>query len=346
MKEKDKNNKSSLSEFQRYIRGEMTKREENAFQRKLQRDPFAEEAAEGLSEISAEEAVSDLESLEKRLKTRVSRKPRFIYYRIAASIAVLMIISSVFIIIKNKSAGELSEANAVQVQLEIPESKGINKPKDAVLQDRISVAEKRASESAASTAAPDVMAETLPERQKSDAAEEPVNVAQIAAKESELFMAEDQVAVPAAASSKMIVDAKELNENLIRPDTALEEVVVVGYGTTQKSDNEATDYSPPTPAEGKAAFEKYIRENIRKPGILKEGERAVVVISFIVQSNGIIDSIKIIRSPGLPFSDEAMRLIKEGPGWKPAIENGKTINDEVKIRIVFYKNNDYEHLPE
>ena len=44
MKEKDNNLKSSLSELQRYTRGEMTKREENAFQRKLQNDPFTEEA--------------------------------------------------------------------------------------------------------------------------------------------------------------------------------------------------------------------------------------------------------------------------------------------------------------
>ena len=44
MKTKMKNNKSIVSEFIRYIRGEMTKREENAFQRELQKDPFAVEA--------------------------------------------------------------------------------------------------------------------------------------------------------------------------------------------------------------------------------------------------------------------------------------------------------------
>jgi TonB family protein len=61
----------------------------------------------------------------------------------------------------------------------------------------------------------------------------------------------------------------------------------------------------------------------------------VVVLNFRVDTEGKIDSIRIIRSPNKNFSDEAIRLIKEGPGWKPAEENGKTINDEVRIRIVF-----------
>jgi len=58
-------------------------------------------------------------------------------------------------------------------------------------------------------------------------------------------------------------------------------------------------------------------------------------VNFKVDAEGKIDSIKIIRSPGKNFSDEAIRLIKEGPAWKPAEENGKRIDDGIKIKIVF-----------
>lgn len=68
MKEKNKNKNNTLSDFIRYTRGEMTKREENAFQRKLQKDPFAEEATEGFSQISPREATDDLDRLGKLLK--------------------------------------------------------------------------------------------------------------------------------------------------------------------------------------------------------------------------------------------------------------------------------------
>ncbi len=78
MKERIRNRKGPLSEFERYVRGEMTKREENTFQRKLQRDPFAEEAADGFSEISSREATEGMDQLEKKLKERI--KPAEEYY--------------------------------------------------------------------------------------------------------------------------------------------------------------------------------------------------------------------------------------------------------------------------
>jgi TonB family protein len=131
---------------------------------------------------------------------------------------------------------------------------------------------------------------------------------------------------------------------------ALDEVVMVGYGTGREKSINATgavsridlekkvsenNYNPPEPVTGKANYDKYIEDNMHRPDILKAGGRAVVVVSFNVKNDGIIDSVKIIRSPGKPFSDEAIRLIKEGPGWKPANENGERITDKVTIRIVF-----------
>ena len=120
--------------------------------------------------------------------------------------------------------------------------------------------------------------------------------------------------------------------------SALSEVVVVGYGTKKaKSEKEdvSTGYAPPSPVNGKLNFDKYIKENQHRPDTITTGQRAVVVISFLVRINGSIDSIRIVSSPGKIFSDEAIRLIKSGPSWKPAEDNGKPIEDEVRIRIVF-----------
>jgi TonB family protein len=86
---------------------------------------------------------------------------------------------------------------------------------------------------------------------------------------------------------------------------------------------------------GRADFDKYIQDNLKRPDMATSGQRVVVVLNFIVDTNGKIDSLKVIRSPGKIFSDEAMRLIREGPVWKPAEQNGKAISDEVRIRIVF-----------
>ena len=130
-------------------------------------------------------------------------------------------------------------------------------------------------------------------------------------------------------------------QNQVSPDSdlsALNEVVVVGYGTKRaesEKEDVFTGYVPPQPLNGKAEFDKYVQTHLHRPDTITDGQRIVVVISFLVRSDGGLDSIRIVRSPGKLFSDEAIRVIKSGPSWKPAEDNGKPIEDKVRIRIVF-----------
>ncbi len=118
--------------------------------------------------------------------------------------------------------------------------------------------------------------------------------------------------------------------------SALDEIVVVGYGAkAAEKEGDVGGYTPPLPVHGRADFDNYIHDNLRRPDTATSGQRVVVVLNFTVDTNGKIDSLKVIRSPGKIFSDEAIRLIREGPEWKPAEQNGKAISDEVRIRIVF-----------
>jgi hypothetical protein len=118
---------------------------------------------------------------------------------------------------------------------------------------------------------------------------------------------------------------------------ALSEVVVIGYGAAGAEaarDAAGTAYTPPRPVTGRADFEKYIRENMKRPDTATAGQRVVVVAGFIVRKNGEKDSIRIIRSPAEIFSNEAIRLIREGlPGKRE--QDGRPIDDEVRVRIVF-----------
>ena len=97
----------------------------------------------------------------------------------------------------------------------------------------------------------------------------------------------------------------------------------------------AAGYVSPQPVSGSNGFNKYIEENLRKPPTMPEGENAVAVVSFVVRATGNIDSIKVLSSPGEEYTAEAIRLIKEGPAWKPAENNGRAIEDEKMLRIVF-----------
>jgi len=130
----------------------------------------------------------------------------------------------------------------------------------------------------------------------------------------------------------------QLNITMNPSSLALNEIVVVGYGS-RKTDYDAAPetavFTPSKPVNGKTAFDKYIEDNIRRPDTLTSGQRVVVVISFTVKPDGSRENYKIIKSPAKPFSDEALRLIISGPEWKPATENGIDIEDEVRLRVVF-----------
>ncbi len=342
MKEEDKYGKNDLNDFLRYNNGKMTDREKNAFERRLQKDPFAADAAEGFSEISAENAGSDLAGLERELKSRTSKRQRFVYYRIAASVAVLMIISSVFIIVQKNmdSAKEESGYIAKQVPVEIIRPQAIIQP-EVQKDDKVEITERRsrndikaveAVKAAEGTGAvagikttDPVLADEIP-IVVSEKKEEPEIVAENkadAAVAEKTYPAAPSTFVAYGVNKKAVSEAEEIS---------LDEVVLIGYGEAKV---EETGFSPAMPAGGKNDFNKYVEENIRIPETLKAGEKAIVIVNFTVRITGVIDSLKVIRSPGDEFSAEAKRLIIEGPQWSPAKSDGERIDDEVRIRIVF-----------
>ena len=313
MKKKRKNNKSDLLEFLRYVRGEMTKREEHAFQRKLQKDPFAEDASEGLEGIDPRLAEKDIQQLNKQLKNRTTKKQKVTWYRIAASVAVLMILSSIFIIInKNKPTEQIvyspapapeQEIQAASEQKEDIQIAKMEKPAPASPEKSKKVTE----------AVPIPESETVEKKEiREDTISTGIQDAVVARVEEPVMAVVEERAMAARSSL-----AKRTN-----------------YAEYEKEDT-IPGYTPPLPVNGRIHFDKYMQDNIRRPDTTTAGQSVVVVLNFLVTTDGKIDSIIVVRSPGKIFSDEAIRMIKEGPEWKPAVKNGKTINDEVRIRIIF-----------
>ena len=60
-----------------------------------------------------------------------------------------------------------------------------------------------------------------------------------------------------------------------------------------------------------------------------------VNVSFIVDKNGNISDIKAENNPGFGTAEEAVRLIKKGPSWKPAVQNGHNVTFRKKQPITF-----------
>jgi hypothetical protein len=138
----------------------------------------------------------------------------------------------------------------------------------------------------------------------------------------------------------------------MEPDAlSLEEVVVIGIAPRKKAqltssavalseyeteqDNSAKIIA--TPVGGKKRFNEYVKSNIKFPESEETLSKAVVVLNFIVLQDGRPDQVKVLRSPGEDFSEEAIRLLVTGPDWEPAQMDGNYYEQPVRIRIVFRK---------
>ncbi len=114
---------------------------------------------------------------------------------------------------------------------------------------------------------------------------------------------------------------------------ALNEVVVVGYGAPG-SPEEA--FRNATPQGGMNQFSRYVRENLRLPDSVKtQKKEAVVKLECVVLPDGSLTNFTIKKGAGDAFDREAIRVIKEGPRWEPARQDGKAVPSRVTVKVPF-----------
>ena len=77
---------------------------------------------------------------------------------------------------------------------------------------------------------------------------------------------------------------------------------------------------------GAAAWKRYLERNLNYPDEAQEaGVSAVVRVQFIVDKQGKISEVVALDKPGHGLEEEAVRIIKKGPDWKPAEQNGRKV---------------------
>ena len=87
---------------------------------------------------------------------------------------------------------------------------------------------------------------------------------------------------------------------------------------------------------GKAAIFKYLAQNIRYPKeAAKNGTQGRISLQFYVETDGSIDDIKIVNSVSWELNDEAKRVIKKMPKWKPGTIGGEPARILFTLPVVF-----------
>jgi len=87
---------------------------------------------------------------------------------------------------------------------------------------------------------------------------------------------------------------------------------------------------------GPEAFGKYLSKKINYPAIAKENNvQGKVFLNFTVERDGSLTDIKVVRGIGSGCDDEAVRVLKSSPRWRPGIQNGRAVRVSYTIPISF-----------
>ena len=90
---------------------------------------------------------------------------------------------------------------------------------------------------------------------------------------------------------------------------------------------------------GQIAMLKYIMENIKYPEqAMKEGIQGRVTVSFIVEKDGRVSNVRLLRSVQSALDKEAIRVVKSMPKWTPGKQNGKPVRVRFNLPVMFKLN--------
>ena len=89
---------------------------------------------------------------------------------------------------------------------------------------------------------------------------------------------------------------------------------------------------------GESAWRRFLERNLNASTPVDNGAPPgsyQVVVQFIVDKGGNVSDVKALTHHGYGMEEEAVKVIKRGPKWTPAIQNGRNVNAYRKQPITF-----------
>ncbi|MEN6588526.1 MAG: energy transducer TonB [Proteiniphilum sp.] len=87
---------------------------------------------------------------------------------------------------------------------------------------------------------------------------------------------------------------------------------------------------------GNAAMMKFLSDNIKYPVIAQEnGIQGRVICNFVVEKDGSITDVQVVRGVDPSLDREAIRVIQQMPRWKPGRQRGQPVRVRFTLPVVF-----------
>mgnify|MGYP003590783591 FL=1 len=92
----------------------------------------------------------------------------------------------------------------------------------------------------------------------------------------------------------------------------------------------------PSFPDGQPALFKFLNENVKYPPVAAEnGVQGRVICQFVVNKDGSIVDVEVVRSVDPSLDKEAIRVIKSMPKWTPGLQRGKPVRVKYTLPVNF-----------
>jgi protein TonB len=77
---------------------------------------------------------------------------------------------------------------------------------------------------------------------------------------------------------------------------------------------------------GSSEYYKFLEKNLRYPATARRNNtRGRVIVTMVVEKDGTLSQVKVVRGIGDGCDEEAVRLVQLSSPWKPGIQNGRAV---------------------
>ena len=121
-------------------------------------------------------------------------------------------------------------------------------------------------------------------------------------------------------------EVKHVEEKIAEPEPFKEEETKVF---------DVVEQMPSFPG-GQSALLQYLSSNIKYPVVAEEnGVQGRVIVTFVVEKDGSITDVRVVKSVDPSLDKEAQRVVKSMPKWIPGKQNGSAVRVKYTVPVTF-----------
>lgn len=154
----------------------------------------------------------------------------------------------------------------------------------------------------------------------------------------ELFLQPASAIIPeeeAKALYPEVVNVLSTDKFAPKKATLLKEKVFALDTTKKGQVYVAVEQQPQFPGDDKA-FAAYLGKTIKYPQTARKNNvQGRVILTFVVEKDGAISDVKVLRGVGSGCDEEAVRALKQSPKWIPGKQKGKAVRVQFTVPVEF-----------